>query len=116
MANHGPHTNHSQFFIALEAKKYLDLKYVAFGRVVVGSRIIDELENAQTFNERPVKAIKITKCEKLEWKWCISICKIIYTTLCKIVYLYFYTLNKIYFRKTHLSNVLIWVFWGFFLF
>jgi len=39
MANCGPHTNQSQFFVTLEAKRNLDRRFVAFGRVIRGSSV-----------------------------------------------------------------------------
>jgi len=62
MANQGPHTNQSQFYITLEAKPYLDKKYVCFGTVVEGTDVLDQLENAETFNERPTQPITILDC------------------------------------------------------
>ena len=64
MANQGPHTNQSQFYITLEAKPYLDKKYVCFGTVIEGTDVLDQLENAETFNERPTQPITIIDCGK----------------------------------------------------
>ena len=65
MANNGPHTNQSQFYITLEAKSYMDKKYVAFGRVIRGSKVLDEIELKPTFTERPVKTISIVACGQI---------------------------------------------------
>jgi len=65
MANSGTHTNQSQFFITLEAKCSLDKKFVAFGRVISGSRVLDEIETMDTFNERPKKSLKIIDCGQI---------------------------------------------------
>jgi len=62
MANSGPHSNQSQFYITLEAKKYLDKKYVCFGKVIEGTALLDLIERVHTFNERPVKPIEIAEC------------------------------------------------------
>lgn len=44
MANGGPNTNASQFFITYSAQPSLDLKYTLFGRVIDGFDALDELE------------------------------------------------------------------------
>lgn len=44
MANNGPGTNASQFFITYAAQPQLDLKYTLFGRVLDGFDALDELE------------------------------------------------------------------------
>lgn len=44
MANSGPNTNSSQFFITYAAQPHLDLKYTMFGRVIDGFDALDELE------------------------------------------------------------------------
>lgn len=65
MANNGPHSNQSQFYITLEAKSYLDKNFVAFGRVIRGSQVLDEVEAMETFNERPKNPLKIIACGQL---------------------------------------------------
>ena len=60
MANSGPHSNQSQFYITLEAKPYLDKKYVCFGKVIEGADVLNQIESVETFNERPVKSVEIT--------------------------------------------------------
>lgn len=44
MANSGPNTNASQFFITYGAQPTLDLKYTTFGRVIDGFDVLDALE------------------------------------------------------------------------
>merc|ERR1719359_2232962 len=44
MANSGPHSNGSQFFICLEAVPHLNLKHVVFGRVVSGMEVVRTME------------------------------------------------------------------------
>jgi len=62
MANSGPHTNQSQFYITLEAKPYLDKKYVCFGAVIEGTNTLDALEKIETFNGRPVNRVTLVDC------------------------------------------------------
>lgn len=57
------YTNECQFYITTAAPlTFLDNKYVVFGRVVQGMRVLKILEKSDCVNERPVVAAKITDC------------------------------------------------------
>ncbi|EGD77668.1 hypothetical protein PTSG_12788 [Salpingoeca rosetta] len=62
MANNGLHTNSSQFFIAFRALEWMNTRYVAFGQVYRGSAVLAAVEACETFNQRPLKPLKITAC------------------------------------------------------
>ncbi|XP_078011325.1 putative inactive peptidyl-prolyl cis-trans isomerase-like 6 isoform X4 [Phascolarctos cinereus] len=62
MANKGRHTNGSQFYITLQKAPYLDRKYVAFGQLIEGTRVLQILEVVDTLNERPVYTCRIIDC------------------------------------------------------
>jgi len=60
MANSGPNTNGSQFFITTVATPHLDNKHVVFGEIKKGSKIINELQTVITDgNDKPIEDIKI---------------------------------------------------------
>ncbi|KAJ2669586.1 cyclophilin peptidyl-prolyl cis-trans isomerase Cyp8 [Coemansia sp. RSA 1085] len=62
MANRGPNTNTSQFFILYRAAKHLDRKHAIFGRVVGGLSVLDKMESISTDdNGRPQQDIVISK-------------------------------------------------------
>jgi len=64
MANSGPNTNGSQFFINTAANSFLDPKHTAFGRVTAGMDVVTAIENAKTGqNDRPVEDMVIEKIE-----------------------------------------------------
>ncbi|XP_068433797.1 probable inactive peptidyl-prolyl cis-trans isomerase-like 6 isoform X2 [Clinocottus analis] len=67
MANKGPHTNGSQFYITLQPTPWMDRTYVAFGHVVEGVDILRRLEEALTCNERPKYDCKVTDCGVLKF-------------------------------------------------
>ena len=61
MANAGPNTNGSQFFITYGKQPHLDMKYTVFGKVIDGLETLDELEklpvNEKTY--RPLNDVHI---------------------------------------------------------
>jgi len=59
MANDGPHTNGSQFFVTFDALPWMDCQAVAFGRMVQGLSVLDDVEKVPTTNERPTNIVRI---------------------------------------------------------
>ena len=63
MANSGPNTNGSQFFITTNKTPWLDGKHVVFGIVISGYPIIERIEKVERDeNDTPRVPVKILKC------------------------------------------------------
>ena len=65
MANSGPGTNGSQFFILTKPSHHLDGKHVVFGKVLKGIGIINTLENTEVEGEKPVNDCIISDCGEI---------------------------------------------------
>ena len=66
MANCGPNTNCSQFFITLDYTPHLDGKHVVFGKVVKGMNMIKNVEKYGTMEGTPKAKIKIIDCGEIK--------------------------------------------------
>jgi peptidyl-prolyl cis-trans isomerase-like 3 len=62
MANNGPHTNKSQFFITFAPQPSLDDVYSVIGRLIGGGAVLDAIEAAPVgAKHRPITDIVITR-------------------------------------------------------
>nr|ABY62767.1 TRIM5/cyclophilin A fusion protein [Macaca mulatta] len=66
MANAGPNTNGSQFFICTAKTEWLDGKHVVFGKVKEGMNIVEAMERFGSRNGKTSKKITIADCGQLE--------------------------------------------------
>jgi cyclophilin family peptidyl-prolyl cis-trans isomerase len=62
MANAGPNTGGSQFFVTLAATPWLDRKHAIFGRVVSGQEVMEKIAQVpRDSSDRPKSPVKIEK-------------------------------------------------------
>ena len=67
MANAGPNTGSSQFFINLIDNNYLENNHPVFGKVIDGMDIVDKIAKVKTDSlDKPLKDVKIIEAEIIE--------------------------------------------------
>ncbi len=65
MANAGPNTNGSQFFLCTAPTAWLDGKHVVFGRLIEGDDVLTQIEGEGTTSGAPSRSVVIADCGQL---------------------------------------------------
>ena len=68
MANAGPNTNGSQFFLTVSSTPHLDGKHVVFGQVVEGVDVVKKVERVGSSGGRTTAKVVIADCGELKTK------------------------------------------------
>ncbi|MAG38231.1 peptidylprolyl isomerase [Candidatus Pacearchaeota archaeon] len=67
MANAGPNTGGSQFFLNVADNNFLDDKHPAFGEIIEGMDVVDKIVNSdRDGNDKPLTDVKIAKASVVE--------------------------------------------------
>ena len=66
MANAGPNTNGSQFFLTTARTPHLDGKHVVFGKVVAGEEVVKAVEAVGSGSGRTSRPVVIVGCGEVE--------------------------------------------------